>query len=535
MRSVYFYTITVSLLVGVLFRSFISLENEVTYMLLLCGSAYCLISFLRKRACDTFLFLLGLSVLSFAFGMLRFAYVDGERSPLHDLVEKRFVSEGVVAREPEARVTSKHLYIRDEKTRTLFLAYADPYLDVSYGDRVKVIGELTLPKPFETDLGRVFDYPHYLMARGVQEVMYRPQVAVLGSGEGNSVIRALIAFKHRALTAIELSIPEPAAGLGEGILLGVKRAIGPELSDVFTTVGIIHIVVLSGYNIMIVADWVTRFFGLFFYPRTKLMLGVTAILLFILMVGLSATVIRAGVMAALVLIARTIGRPYAALRALTFAGFVMVLINPYLLAFDPGFQLSFLATLGLVFFAEGLSARLTLIPELLREHLGTTLGTQLMVLPLLLFSIGKLSIVSLLVNVLVLPFVPFAMLLTFITACVGMISASLGILSGFISYVSLTYIIRVAEAFAQIPLASVGIPAFPWWAMVLLYVPILWLAHYFARQDVAQSPSLITDNTLHATVVNDYEGWVIEEVKDGEGQMSKVQSKNVASNTLPFR
>ncbi len=253
------------------------------------------------------------------------------------------------------------------------------------------------------------------------------------------------------------------------------------------------------------------------------------------MVGVSATVIRAGVMAALVLIARTIGRPYAALRALTFAGFVMVLINPYLLAFDPGFQLSFLATLGLVFFAEGLSARLTLVPELLREHLGTTLGTQLMVLPLLLFSTGKLSIVSLLVNVLVLPFVPFAMLLTFITACVGMLSPSLGILSGFISYVSLTYIIRVAEAFAQVPFASVGIPVFPWWAMVLLYVPIVWLAYYFAKRDTVSPPLTTLTHELKTPVHNDYEGWVIEEVKDEEGQKLKVQSENAASNTLPFR
>jgi competence protein ComEC len=514
MRSVYFYTITVFLLGGVLFRSFVTLDTEVVYMLLLLGIAYCLIGLFRKRSSTSLLFLLGLSLLSFVCGVFRFAYIDTQVSPLHVYIGNRLVSEGVVAREPEARVTSQHLYIRDEKTGALFLAYADPYLDVAYGDRVKVIGELTLPKPFETDLGRVFDYPHYLMARDVREVMFRPQVAVLGSGEGNSVIRALIAFKHRALNAIELSIPEPAAGLGAGILLGVKRAIGPELSDVFTTVGIIHIVVLSGYNIMIVADWVTRFFGLFFYPRTKLILGITAIFLFILMVGLSATVIRAGVMAALVLIARTIGRPYAALRALTFAGFVMVLINPYLLAFDPGFQLSFLATLGLVFFAEGLSARLTLVPELLREHLGTTLGTQLMVLPLLLFSIGKLSIVSLLVNVLVLPFIPFAMLLTFITACVGMLSTSLGILSGFISYVSLTYIIRVAEAFAQVPLASVGIPLFPWWAMVLLYVPIIWLAYFFAKRDIESSPLIPLNHKLTTSVHNDYEGWVIEEVKE---------------------
>ena len=128
----------------------------------------------------------------------------------------------------------------------------------------------------------------------------------------------------------------------------MKRALGKDLEEVFRTVGIIHIVVLSGYNIMIVADAIMRVLALFFFPRTRLIIGVGTIALFAILVGLSATVVRASMMAALVLIARGTGRQYAVLRALAFAGTVMLLINPYLLVYDPVFQLSFLATLGLI-------------------------------------------------------------------------------------------------------------------------------------------------------------------------------------------
>ncbi len=266
---------------------------------------------------------------------------------------------------------------------------------------------------------------------------------------------------------------------------------------------------------MIVAEWVMRFLGLFFYPKTRLVFGLTTILLFALMVGLSATVVRASIMVALVIIARAIGRPYAALRALSCAGLIMILHNPYLIVFDPGFQLSFLATLGLVLLSEPFEKRLTLVPEMLRGVLSTTLATQLFVLPLLLFSMGSLSVVSILANVLVLPLVPPAMLLTFLTGLVGSLVPALGVPVGFFAHIVLTYIIKVAEAFSHVPFASVGIPVFPWWGMVLMYLPILWLVYYFAKRDAESSSLLLSTNyVLQTNVTNDYKDWVIEEVKE---------------------
>ena len=165
------------------------------------------------------------------------------------------------------------------------------------------------------------------------------------------MLAILFIFKQKFIKALEAVIPEPQAGLGEGLLLGVNEALGDELKTAFRKTGIIHIVVLSGYNVMIVAEAIMRLLAFWFTPWIRLLIGLIAIGGFAFLVGLGPTVVRASLMAALILVARATGRHYAVLRSLMFAGLVMLIFNPHLLVFDPGFQLSFLATLALIWLA----------------------------------------------------------------------------------------------------------------------------------------------------------------------------------------
>jgi competence protein ComEC len=482
--------------------------------------------------------------LLFGTGMFRMEVSESQVSPLSSRIGETGVFEGRVVREPDVRESSVHLYVKEKETDALFLVTTNPFSTVSYGDMIEVRGTLEAPESFETDTGRTFNYPGYLRAKSVSEVVSFANVEVLETGGGNVIMRTLLQVKHAFMDALERSMSEPGVGLGEGMLLGVKRALGEELSETFRIVGIIHIVVLSGYNIMIVADFVMRILGHFFFPRTRLILGVMGIILFALMVGLSATVVRASIMAVLVLIARNSGRTYAVMRALALTGVLMLLHNPYLLAFDPGFQLSFLATLGLVLLSPQLEGRFTRVPEFIRGHLATTIGTQLFVLPILLFSMGALSIVSVLVNVLVLPAVPYAMFLTFVTGLFGLVSDTLGTIVGFGANLILTYIVYVAEFFATIPYAEVAIPAFPAIVVALLYTAIGLLTFHltpatipFKRnsgRDVTTRPTtnLKASALADETVINDYEGWVIEEEKDPS---PRTHVRGDGSDPLPFR
>lgn len=544
MSSGIFYSIGIGCASGVFLRSFIDFGGG-GIGLPFCISIACIVAWrIKSQGFNSPLFLIGIGVFCFALGTLRMYVADSYVSPLTPYENKVVVLEGRIVREPEVRDMSIHVYIEPkgdyERVDEHILVFADRFkqhsADLSYGDVVRVEGRLSRPEPFDADGGRVFDYPGFLKSKGVEFVVYRGEISVLIQ-EHDTFFGNLFRGKQKFMETLERAVPEPYVGLGEGLLLGVKRALGNDLEETFRETGIIHIVVLSGYNIMIVVEFVMVLLSFLFFPRARMIFGIIIIILFALLVGLSATVIRAAIMAGLLILARGTGRTYAVLRALMLAGVLMLIHNPYLLVHDPGFQLSFLATLGLILVAPHIESRLSMIPAKLgvRGFLTATLATQVFVLPLLLYHMGLVPVLSVFVNVLVLPMVPVAMLLTFITGIVGMLSSTLGLLSGFFAYLSLAYIIEVAEFFGSVPFASFSIEAFPFWIVVCAYMIYTYILFHLEKNE---------RETLHTTVIpqiskeqiqkikNDYDGWIIEEVKE-----TPRRSKNDVGGVsdLPFR
>lgn len=475
----YFYTAGLAFALGILADSFLDVGLPEIAFLVLVGIGIGL----PKPAGGVTLIVIG--ILAFSLGLLRLDLAESLAVDpyLESLVGTEVSMAGVIKREPEARETTVHLYV--ETDHGLILVKAPIGGDWRYGDRVSFTGDLEKPEEFETDLGRTFNYPGYLLARGVSYTVGRADVTWQGSGEGWRFISAIFTMKRNFMDRLEQLLPEPAAGLGEGLLLGAKTALGEELETVFRRTGIIHIVVLSGYNIMIVVYFILFVLGAMFGRRWSTVFGVIGIMLFAIMVGLGASVVRASIMAALLLLLSLTGHVYVILRGLVLAGVVMLLINPYSLAFDVGFQLSFLATLGLIVAAPYLDQRLHLVPNRwlsVREFLVATLATQLFVLPLLLYQMGEFSVVAVLVNVLVLPMVPIAMLLTFLTGLVGLVSLPLSMPLAYVTYFSLSYIVTTAEWFSGLPFAAFSVPPFPFVFVPIGYLALGLLMWWFARQ-----------------------------------------------------
>lgn len=389
---------------------------------------------------------------------------------------------GVVLREPDIRESTTHLYTRVDNETVLVIT--DNYTEFDYGDVISVAGELERPEVFTTDLGRTFNYPGYLLARNVSYLVIYGEVEKIGAGEGNYFLSTLLSFKRSFMQKVERLLPEPQAGLSEGLLLGVKRALGEDLETVFRRTGIIHIVVLSGYNVMLVVVFVMFILKRFMGRKLSTGFGLMAIISFAFLVGLSATVVRACIMASLLLLVSNTGRIYVVLRALVLAGLVMLLLNPYLLVFDVGFQLSFLATAGLIFLVPHLDKALKFFPDLFgsRQFLVATIAAQIAVLPLLLYQIGEFSVVAVVVNVLVLPMVPVAMLLTFITGMLAFVSEPLAMYLALPTNLSLQYIISVASRFAELPFASLVVPAFPFWLVIVSYCLIGLVVYRLLKQ-----------------------------------------------------
>ena len=473
METMRVYAIIVGFTLGIFIRSFFTIGLPYVIFGIVLAVAFLLL-WHRKNTVSSVphLLLLSLFLVSLSLGVVRMhTAIQNEYTDVYEeQLETKITEQGVVVREPDVRESSQHLYVRvaDE----LLLVTTDRYTEVAYGDSISFSGKLTKPKPFETDLGRTFNYPGYLHARGISYVVSFAHVEVVESGKGNIVLSHLLFLKHTFMDNIEAVMTQPYVGLGEGLLLGVSQALGDDLEDAFRKTGVIHIVVLSGYNIMLVVIFVMYLLTFLVPIRFRLLFGAVSIFLFACMVGLSPTVMRASAMAFLLLLAQATERTYAVLRALMITGILMLVFNPYLLVYDVGFQFSFIATLGLILISPYLASYVTFMPTLfgLREFLTATIATQIFITPILLYQMGQFSVVAIIVNLLVLPMVPVAMLLTFLTGCIGFVSTTLSVPFAYIAYLSLLYILSIVRAFAVLPFASFTVPTFPFYIVILIYM-----------------------------------------------------------------
>lgn len=391
---------------------------------------------------------------------------------------------GVIVADPDMRETSQRLVVEveHEGTKTRVLAVAALFPEFRYGERVRVSGVPELSKPFETGEARAFRYDRFLAKDGVFALMPFAQVEFVGPREGawNVVRGALADMKVEGSTALSAALPEPHASLASGLILGGKQGLGESLLDDFVRSGLVHIVVLSGYNVMLVAQFVLLALGVF-GKRAGALAAALAVGLFVLAAGAGPASVRAGLMASIALYARATGHSYAAFRALVGAALLMLLVSPLTLVYDPGFQLSFLATLGLIFGAPLVERSLAFLRHaLLRELVASTVAAQVAVLPLLLYQNGVFSLVALPANLLVLPVVPFTMLASFLALVAGAFMPLLAPLFAFPAFALLSYVIGLVQFSANLPLAAVSVPAFPFVFVIAAYGALAFLV---ARAD----------------------------------------------------
>jgi competence protein ComEC len=381
---------------------------------------------------------------------------------------------GVIAHELDVREEHAVLHVRVDtpypENETHLRINVPHYPTYVYGEHIRFKGEVHVPRSFKTETGREFNYEGFLMKDGIQYELREAEVISLHENKGNACIKNILTLKTAWLGAVSRLFPEPSASLVGGVVVGAKQSLGEEILQEFRDTGIIHIVVLSGYNLTLVANSIFRVTR--FLPRSLgFGFGTLGILSFALMVGAGATVVRASVMAILGMLATYLQRPYLVLRALVVAGLVMVVWNPFILVFDPGFQLSFLATLGLIFFAPIFSKKLLWIPEALgiREIASATFATQLFVLPLLLYQMGALSLVAPVVNVLTLPVVPPTMFFGFIAGLLGIMQTGIALPFAVVTHVLTSYIFSVVHFFASVSFASIEVPSMHWILVFILY------------------------------------------------------------------
>jgi len=402
--------------------------------------------------------------------------------------------EGIIISEPDARDTHTNLRVEVDKltiadqlrsVKGLALVQVPPFTDCRYGDRIRAEGKLQTP----TDTGD-FSYREYLARQGVYSIMPRPRVSVLAHGQGFAPLGWLFAFKAHAKNVITRILPEPQAALLTGILLGDESGIPKSVQEAFRATGTSHIIAISGYNVTILIGLLSLMTARILGRRRAFYILVAALLIYMVLVGASASVVRAVIMGIVLLLAAHVGRQGVALNTLFFTALAMTAFNPNWL-WDIGFQLSFAATLSLILYAAPLQKAVErwletaartfrfsqtwqtcskFVMDILSDALLVTLAAQIATMPLLVYYFKQVSPVSLLTNALVLPAQPGVMAAGGLALLAGLIWLPLGQAMGWVAWLFLAWTTNIIEWTARIPGAAIKVGN----------VSVAWLVGYYA-------------------------------------------------------
>jgi competence protein ComEC len=477
-KSKIFLTLSLSFISGIFLASVFQADALLIYVLSIISVIIITLGYKNK-----IVLIAGLAVLFLVFGIWRIQ-TDLQKITKIDLNEKNISAKAVVVKEPEKKDNYKNIIVKTESGIRVLIR-ANINADINYGDELKTECLLKIPENKEN-----FDYKMYLAKDRIFYLCQNTKFEKTGKNLGNKFYANMLSLKNKMTSSINQMIPYPQSALGNGLIFGGSSDLPKNMKNNFSRTGMTHIVAVSGYNVAIVAEYLI-IFGIFIglWRKQAFWFAVFGIAIFVFMCGFPSSAVRAGVMGSLLLWAMKNGRLANSWNSIIFAGAIMLLINPLLLRWDIGFQLSFLAAIGIIAFspfwekifiekykAFGFS-----------EIFLLSFSAQIFVLPIILYNFQTLSLVSLAANLLILFIIPVSMLLVFLTAVAGLISNILALPFAWMAYLPLKYEVWVVETLGNINWASKTVESFSGHQLFLWYLA-LGATTYFLRKKINVKP-----------------------------------------------
>ncbi len=317
---------------------------------------------------------------------------------------------------------------------------------------IRINCRLRQPEPIASDNGRLFFYDKYLAKDGIFATCYWPQVESIG--KNNNFLSRLWSTQEFFLNNLNKNLVEPAGSLAKAMFFDQRREMSKRLQVVFSQTGLSHVVAISGSHIVIIV-WLLEIFLLtFFYRQQVVWLIASIIIIYLWLIGFPSAAVRSAIMVGLMMLGPYLGRQSASIYGLLLTADILVWWHPYALIYDIGFQLSFLAVAGLIFYSRWWGDKLKFITERwkLREMVSVTLAAQMFVWPLIVYYFGIFSVVSVLANIFILPLLPMILLLGLSLALLGSWWWLAPVFSWPL-FLLLELMIWLSEKFSQIPYA----------------------------------------------------------------------------------
>jgi competence protein ComEC len=341
------------------------------------------------------------------------------------------------------------------------LIYAPLYPEYNYGDVLAVSCRLQTPEPIVNNQGGEFAYDKYLAKDKIYAVCFRPTFKVIGQFKDFNFY--LYRVKKYFWENLDVHLVEPASSLAKAFLLANQKEISKATRQDFSRTGLSHVVAISGLHMAIIMVLLEKFFiGLGLSRKKSFSFICLVILFYLLLIGFISPAIRSALMIFMVLAGTSLGRNTSALYSLLLSGDILLLLKPAMLLYDISFQLSFLAILGMVLYANFFETKLFWITNRLkiRAILAVTLSAQVFTWPLIVYYFGTFSLIAPVANFFILPFLPFILVLSLLLAVVG-IWPVVASLVAWPLFILLKIMTEITKFLADLPWAYLQVNYFP--------------------------------------------------------------------------
>jgi len=459
---------------------FINFDEFYLFVILLFFIVLSIINWHNKKIRLIILGLIFLFLGLWRFG-LNLSKIDKNHIAYYNNRKIEFI--GQIISEPDIRTTHRKLvvghtiYQQHNLTGKILLNVPNSSI-FSYGTWLNIKCKLQSPGIIQD-----FDYGKYLAVKNIYSVCYyADQVNILSIKQFNpwqKFRQLLLNIKYKTKKIIDQSMSQPQNEILSAMILGLRKGIPQTILVDLRKTGLAHIIAISGLHISIVLGLLLGFFIFIGFKRKHAFyLATLSLILFLMLIGFRASSLRAGFMGFVALWALNSGRLNKSFNALLLVASIILLINPQLLLADIGFQLSFLAVMGIIFLGDHINNFLTYIkiPEsfAVKTSLMMTLSAQILVLPLIIYYFGNLSLIAPLANVLVLPILPLIMILGFLQSLLGFIFLPLAKLIGYLTQELISWIILISHKLANLPFANFELINFDLFWLIIIYILLGW-------------------------------------------------------------
>lgn len=377
----------------------------------------------------------------------------------------------------------------DFSIRTQGLILVNTYLDDSpyeYGDVLKIKGKLE--KPIGQKNFGEFDYELYLAREKIFtyiNIWQEKDIQKIGENDSNFLVSFSLSARDKIKEITKQTLPPPYNYLLVGMLLGEKSFIPSHLKEIFAEAGIMHILAVSGLHVGIIAMALLALLSMLKLPKKfKLFILILILITYASITGFRPSVLRATIMFILLIGGKLINRSRNLNISLFFAAFLILLLNPLIL-YDAGFLLSFIVTFFIINLSPILQGLLSKIVVWIKNPLAVSTAAWVGIFPLSAYFFSKVSIISIVSNIFIIPLTGIAVILGFITFFIGLMSISLAGLFANLNYLVLNLITLIAKSFSSLPFAFIYVAQPSVMLIILYYLTVFFIIEIFYKKTIS--------------------------------------------------